>query len=304
MKCEEYVTLVEEHLGGELGAETACEISVHLDACATCRELYEEELREREIYSRYLRAVRPDTGMWSTLEVELKHERPAARVLQFHHRITKAVGGLRPNFAFPAAAAALLVICVALFVITSTQKNTGRHRNVPNTESSAHDAVASGVVERKIALPVPDANQESGEHRKPSITREGRVVPTSAENMRNTEEANEHALSRIADVRSAARRPARRTIRETTPGEIISDAERQHLAAIALLRRDILARQPALDAPQTTQYEATLATLDRTISDTRRAVRANPRDPIAAQRMLAAYGRKINLLEELASYQD
>ena len=42
--------------------------------------------------------------------------------------------------------------------------------------------------------------------------------------------------------------------------------------------------------------------LDRTIADTRKAVRQHPDDPVAVQYMLTAYAKKVDVLREMVDY--
>jgi len=46
----------------------------------------------------------------------------------------------------------------------------------------------------------------------------------------------------------------------------------------------------------------TLAAIDRTIADTREAVGQRPTDPEAVRYMLTAYAKKVEVLQEMASY--
>jgi hypothetical protein len=75
------------------------------------------------------------------------------------------------------------------------------------------------------------------------------------------------------------------------------------MAAIALLARDARGRRTLLEPDVRARFEQTLATVDRAISETRRAARQQPDDPIAVQYMLAAYAKKVEILREMAAYR-
>ncbi len=80
------------------------------------------------------------------------------------------------------------------------------------------------------------------------------------------------------------------------------EAERTYQAAIAILSREVNQRRSRLDPELRNRLERTLIAIDRTIAETRRAVRDNPGDPVAAQYMQAAYARKVEVLREMADY--
>ncbi|HEV2704591.1 MAG TPA: hypothetical protein VGV59_01625, partial [Pyrinomonadaceae bacterium] len=87
-----------------------------------------------------------------------------------------------------------------------------------------------------------------------------------------------------------------------TPDQLVREAEQKYLAAIRLLSHDVRRNRARLDPQTAARFERTLATIDRTIAGTRRAVRQHPGDPVAVNYMLAAYARKVEVLREMASY--
>jgi hypothetical protein len=50
------------------------------------------------------------------------------------------------------------------------------------------------------------------------------------------------------------------------------------------------------------RLDQALASVDRTIAGTRKAVRQHPDDPVAVQYMLSAYSRKVDVLREMIGY--
>jgi hypothetical protein len=90
--------------------------------------------------------------------------------------------------------------------------------------------------------------------------------------------------------------------RKPTPDELVREAEQKYVAAIAMLSRDVNSRRSRLDPKMAARFEQTLAAVERTIADTRRAVREHPGDPVAAQYMLTAYAKKVDVLREMASF--
>jgi hypothetical protein len=85
-----------------------------------------------------------------------------------------------------------------------------------------------------------------------------------------------------------------------TAEQAIREAEQKYVAAIAILSRDVNKHRSELDPAVAAKFEATLASIDFTIKETRRAVHEHPGDPVAAQYMLAAYSEKLDVLREMA----
>jgi hypothetical protein len=84
--------------------------------------------------------------------------------------------------------------------------------------------------------------------------------------------------------------------------ELVAQAEQKYLAAIAILYRDVKKPGTTLDPVLRLRFEETLAAIDRTIADTRKAVGQRPTDPEAVRYMLTAYAKKVEVLQEMASY--
>jgi hypothetical protein len=91
-----------------------------------------------------------------------------------------------------------------------------------------------------------------------------------------------------------------RRLEEKTPEQLVREAERKYLAAIGILSRDVKQLNTEIDEPTRMKFEQALASIDRTIDATRKAVREHPSDPVAVQYMLAAYARKVDVLREMA----
>src|SRR5207247_1317229 len=87
-----------------------------------------------------------------------------------------------------------------------------------------------------------------------------------------------------------------------TPDELVRQAEEKYLAAIAILSDDVKKRREQLDPNALEQFELVLASIDKTIAETRNAVRKYPDDPVAVQYMMTAYSKKVEVLREMAGY--
>ena len=90
-------------------------------------------------------------------------------------------------------------------------------------------------------------------------------------------------------------------LRQPSPQQLVREAEQKYLEAVSILSRDIRQRRSHLDLLVLARFDNALADIDRTIAETRRAVRQNRGDPIALQYMLAAYSKKVDALREMAT---
>jgi hypothetical protein len=80
----------------------------------------------------------------------------------------------------------------------------------------------------------------------------------------------------------------------------LSWQERQYDYAIAKLNEAIKVQPPMRPSLQV-EYEYNMALIDNAIATSRDAARRNPKDPQAAQFMLAAYQSKVDLMNEIAN---
>ncbi len=81
----------------------------------------------------------------------------------------------------------------------------------------------------------------------------------------------------------------------------IARAEREYVQAIRLLSGIVEKRKPTLDPELVAELERNLKAIDENIAATRQAFREHPSDPELALYMLAAYAKKVELLQEIAS---
>lgn len=89
--------------------------------------------------------------------------------------------------------------------------------------------------------------------------------------------------------------------KKPTPTQLLLEAEYKYMAAIDILTKDASRSRKSLDAETIARFEKALMQIDQTIAETRRAVRKQPEDPEAAQYMLMAYAKKVEILKEMAS---
>jgi len=83
--------------------------------------------------------------------------------------------------------------------------------------------------------------------------------------------------------------------------ESVRRAEQEYLQAIRMLSDIVEKEKPALDPRLLAEFQQSLQVIDQHINATREAYYAHPADPELAHYMLAAYSRKVELLQRLAS---
>lgn len=116
MKCEEFQSVMEEYVDGELDEQTTQLARAHLAACAACALLSEELWGEQEIYAHYQRDVTVTPALWqgvrSRIEVEkISHGRDLRR--PFREWFAGSLGA--PRFS-PALTAAMVLIAVGITI--------------------------------------------------------------------------------------------------------------------------------------------------------------------------------------------
>ena len=78
-------------------------------------------------------------------------------------------------------------------------------------------------------------------------------------------------------------------------------AEREYIQAIQLLSEIVDRRMPSLDPTLAAKFRMHLKAIDENIAETRKAYYQRPSDPELAQFMLAAYSKKIELLQQMVT---
>jgi hypothetical protein len=83
--------------------------------------------------------------------------------------------------------------------------------------------------------------------------------------------------------------------------QTIRRAEQEYLQAILVLNALVEKEKPSMDPRLVAEFEKSLKLIDENIAATRAAYYARPLDAYLAQYMLAAYERKVELLQEVSS---
>jgi hypothetical protein len=282
MKCAECQSLVQEYFDGELDQPTAKVVLVHLENCSSCGALLEQLSSEHRTYQRYDRELEVSQALWFKTRAQLAGEsgRPELTLL----RRSQIEFGRLLSLRFSVTASAALV-ALAIIVTVAVMKYLNTPEMPPQIAFSSETPPApkrpTGETE---VINEPVKNREAVDRGKGSEIKKSMVVGPGAELARRTSSA------------------AKGTREPKTPGQLVREAEKKYLSAIALLTRDAQQRQSQFDPETRGKLDEALAAIDRTILSTRKAVQRNPNDPLAVQYMLAAYGKKVDVLKEMGSY--
>ena len=298
MNCARCQTELEDFPGGELSDATMAAVRAHLIACADCRSVRGQLEAEHELFSRYYEqtALEPSAEMWDAIRRRIAPE-PAASALPPEHRSRlrewlASVGFerlLSPSLLSPAMlrqavfAAALVIVSVAataLYFSLNRPSPSGGPAIVSATPAPqftpAPGPTASDVLS-KPPSPTPEKGSSVVGGKNPEV-KTPRSVPASLSKKLNAPALNEDALIQ----------------------QQVAKAAREYQGAIQLLERKIARRRDALDPNVIAQYEQSLELINNSIVASRRALRQQQGDPAAGQFLLAAYAKKVELMQEIA----
>jgi hypothetical protein len=185
----------------------------------------------------------------------------------------------------PALAALLVVVTVGLTAAVMTYVNSRdsqRQIVADNTGQQTPDA--------------PKSDDKAGQSQPAEAPAQG---PSQQEIATN--QSKDAAQS---EPRQGAQKPRataqRQLASESDATQLVREAEQKYIAAIAILSRDVKKKRSGMDPMVAARFDAALGEIDKTIAETRRAVRSNPDDPIALQYMLSAYSKKVDTLREMS----
>jgi hypothetical protein len=243
-------------------------VRAHVNGCERCAALRDRLERENECFAQFYEAtaLEPSGEAWDSIRTRIAAEaRPIAADAPAAGTGWRAV---RDWFWRPAVLgqAAFAVALIALSV-AATLYFTRRD-------------------------PAPDLV-------KTTPTPAPRTTPTTAAPPA-TDVANQPAPALLPRPRSAViRQPQPRSDQELIRLQL-AKAEREYRGAIQLLDRAIARRRDSLDPNLIRQYESSLALIDDSIAQSRRALQAQPNDVSAGQFLLAAYAKKVELMQDIA----
>lgn len=295
MNCENCFILLDEYVGRELNENKAFQVASHLTDCADCAGFYEKLKREQEIYSQYSSGVGPKPELWAGVRAGIEQSRLSE--LQnsgsFQNRLAALFGLPSSRPAFAVLSLALLISIAAVTVIV-------RHNYTENAlpdelvlQNEGNSRVQSSSEKQNIETPrnqsIPD--KETTGKKQNYQTTVARITTRGKSFVHRPE-----PLKPKTHLIKAAATP----IRPATIAAEVVNAEREYINAIAILSRHVVQKRQKLSPEMNSQFEQSLDRFDRTINETRRAVKAQPGDPVAIQYMTTAYSKKVEFLRMLA----
>lgn len=285
MRCDDCQVVIEEYFDGELTEQTALRVRRHLDGCLSCSVMLQTLTAEQAVYVAGRSEIQVPPDLWSgvrariALDQQAEPSSPLERLQKWLSRafVLPRISGLT------AAALVILAVGLTMLLMRYLDRTLGDRPTTSVSQSAPKTA------------PAPQEEQAMPER--------------SSAGLRSSLEATQNTGSKSVVESIAAERksklPSRRieTVGKTkTPEQLVREAELKYLTAIAMLSRTVERKRARLDVATLAKLEQALVSIDRTIAETRRAVRQHPDDPVAVQYMLTAYGKKVDVLREMVDY--
>lgn len=287
MNCEICRNDLEDLLYGEVDTAWKITLHEHLSECADCRAALSQIEREDELFAQYYKqnSIEPSEEMWQVIRNRIQPQAPRTETLSlgWTERFRNWFGLiLAPTMLRQAGFAALLIlISVGLTTLYFTSRK------------ATNDDIAT-----QTSPPSPTAL------RQPSPPEQTLPQPTPALNL-PTPNFRESVKRQVAALKPPAPKTETKVAQpklseDQLLAQQIAKASREYQSAITLLERTIAKRRTQLDEGTVKQFEGSLAMIDASIASSRAALRAHPNDPAAARFLLAAYSKKVELMQEIA----
>src|SRR5262245_24537305 len=281
MNCERCKNELEDFLYGELGEALAAEVRAHLAHCAACATLRNEIERENEIFGRFYEqtSIEPAAEMWEAIRDRINSEdRGRTRIESGRGWLERLRAGAFERLIAPAtmrqAAFAAMLIVLSVAATTIYLK---RGEKDSNNVADGGGKPATPTPPRQVATPSPLRSPDiAGNPDDGGMTPKGVKPPINPAT------------------------PPRQLTDQELMNRQIARAEREYQKAVRLLDQAIARQRDRLDPALIKQYESSLALIDDSINASRRAFRERPDDPTAGQFMLAAYAKKLDLMQDIA----
>ena len=293
MRCEECQALVEEYFDRELDERTAGAVSIHIENCLSCSAALEQLTLEHRAYQSYGRELDVSPRLWVKVREQLAEKSTHQTLTLFRPGSPggqPAWGGSRLQIEFRKLLSLRFNVAVSvalvLFAVLATVA-VMKYLNKQQSPKQIASSLETPVVEKQLSAEIEAPHEP--------------VKSNGTDGRRDGFEKSTAGL-RPASVRRRSLPDKVNEDEPKGPEQLVREAERKYLSAIALLTRDAEQRPSRLDSETRVKLDGALAAIDRTILSTRKAVQRNPNDPLAVQYMLSAYGKKVDVLKEMSSY--
>ena len=267
-KCIDEGTL-QAWFDGELEANAAAKVAAHLHSCIHCGIAARTLEVENLILSQ---------GLSAEFVVAVPTERLRQRVKS-------------------ATASGFQVTTVP--AINASRVNAFRNP-IPSFRAVAYASIAAAILIAGVFLAINLRKERSASPVEKAKATEV-VAPKPQTTPEAMPESPREVVARGPSRMPASLKPKTSRSRQTSEPDALSLAwqEQQYRRAFAQLNEAIKAQAP-LRPSLRVEYEYNLAMIDNVIITSRQIARKNPKDPLAAQSMLAAYQGKIDLMNQLA----
>jgi hypothetical protein len=265
MNCQNCQAELEDFLYGELKPSRASQIRAHLMVCSFCAAARDELEHEHEIFTKYYEqtALEPAPEMWDAIRSRL-HTEPLSQKRENFRLKWGTLGWLsRPAVVRQTAFAFLIILLTATATTFILRRDTDKDPNA-NVAKLKPEISPSPTIK---VDPVDDKSKSASTAPRIARANPPRPKPLTDEELLNRQ---------------------------------IARTEREYQNAIRLLDQAIARRKDELDPGVVRQYQASLALIDDSIAASRRVLRDHPTDPTARQFLLAAYARKVDLMQDIA----
>jgi hypothetical protein len=296
MNCDTCLTVIDRFFEGDLDDRVAGEVAAHVASCARCTTAVDDLQREQEMYSRYLLEVEATPAVWSGISAGIAKQ-----------KLNRA-GGLLPSLRgwvsgqfvhlrwSPVVTAVSIVLMLGLVLVLAQYLNRRASERSPDVAKQnelsqrqpANDSVKNanlpsnprGTVAENQPSPIGDQAA-----RPPQFSSGKRPAGHSAERSTRPDTA---AVAQSTEIRAG----------DAGSRQIVMEAERGYLNAIAVLSREFENRRTKLSPQRLATLNQALSAIDQTIADTSLVAHRQSNDSLAVHYMLLAYTNKIDLLRE------
>ena len=306
MKCQDCELFLEEYLDGETDERASAGIAAHLKTCAACSAAYDGLAAERSLYASYEREVEVTPALWVGVEARLRAEsREAGGKVGFLRRLSGWFAPLLVAPRFSPALTAAMVVAAVVGTAVVMKSIGGSNTKPPQLAEAGKQPNAAATVTAAVAsespTPEPPSPPATAPFSSPQPTAKPKTVsPRPDPNKLEVAGGGQTPKPPKLDKQPAGSRPPR-VETATAADRLVREAEQRYVAAIRILERDVKTRRPKLDADTRARFDETLASIDRTISETRKSARQHGNDPVAVQYMLSAYAKKVEVMREMAA---
>jgi hypothetical protein len=280
MNCEDWQLLAEEYVDGELDTHTALKVRDHLADCPSCSAVLESLTAEQSVYADYRPDVEINPALWADVRQRIQAASPPVQWSRSWLRKVLALPPISVPVAVGSVVLAVVLTIVVMRYISSSPSTDFSKRAVPESTPQA-----TPEVRNEVAIASPNKSESKSKKSIPAkdkLTRDGFTATAR-------------------DLRPPP--PSERNLPKTKdPSRLVREAEQKYLTAIAMLYRSVDQKRSRLNPTTMTELDQALSSIDRTIMATRKLVRQHPDDPVAAQYLLTAYSKKVDVLRELIAY--